>query len=76
MNSAMKIQLSVIEQKGLEAVGIRRQTLRNWMSGRITPSRTSAYILTQITGRDYIKRLYGPTSGIESPKDIGGAAVN
>ena len=49
----MKIYISRKNRQALLIMGFPRQTINNWVSGRVKPSRLSAAILEQITGRSY-----------------------
>jgi hypothetical protein len=49
----MKIFISRKTRRALLDMGFPRQSINNWVSGRVKPSRLSLAILKEITGRDY-----------------------
>jgi len=49
----MKIYISRKNRQALLGMGFPRQTINNWVSGRVKPSRLSLAILEQVTGRNY-----------------------
>jgi len=52
----MKIYISRKNRQALLDMGFPRQTINNWVSGRVKPSRLSLAILEQVTGRNYSTR--------------------
>jgi len=49
----MKIYISRKTRQALLDMGFPRQSINNWASGRVKPSRLSLSILKEITGKDY-----------------------
>jgi len=52
----MKIYISRKTRRALLDMGFPRQSINNWVSGRVKPSRLSLAILEQVTGRNYSTR--------------------
>ena len=49
----MKIRLTKKDRHALLAMGFPPQTINNWTSGRVRPSRLSCEILKTLTGKTY-----------------------
>ena len=49
----MKIRITKKTRKALLDLGFPRQTINNWISGRVHPSRLSRSLLRELTGKDY-----------------------
>ena len=52
----MKIILTKDNRDFLESIGVRAQTIRNWVSGRTYPTPHYQHVLTQLTGKNYIRK--------------------
>jgi len=49
----MKIHITKKTRQALLKMGFPRQTINNWISGRVRPSRLSCAILGELTGKVY-----------------------
>ena len=52
----MKVHITKKTRRALLDMGFPRQTVNNWVSGRVKPSRLSCAILKVLTGKSYDRR--------------------